>query len=93
MILSDWLQKYERSYAVYQSVVSGLSEKEAHDALNKAIAKDKMHEEAVSVGLLMSILTDPSHAPKVTMNDRIKFDHRWELSGFSQQIVIDSHCS
>jgi integrator complex subunit 3 len=56
-------QRYERAYNYLQEIVSGLGEKEAHDALNNAVCKEKNHEE-VSIGLLMGILTDPNNAPK-----------------------------
>lgn len=56
-------QRYERAYNYLQEIVSGLGEKEAHDALNNAVCKEKNHED-VSIGLLMGILTEPNNAPK-----------------------------
>lgn len=50
-----------------QSIISGLSEKEAHDALNVTVAKDKAHEEVVCLGLLTVILTDPPNSSKVLL--------------------------
>ncbi|KAJ9597651.1 hypothetical protein L9F63_011485, partial [Diploptera punctata] len=55
--------KYERSFNTLQNLISGLSEKEAQNALNNAVCKDKNHEE-VSLGLLFIILTDPQSAAK-----------------------------
>lgn len=55
------LQRYERAYNYFQSLVTDCSEKEAHDALNNAVCKN--HEE-VSLGMLMSILTEPHNAVK-----------------------------
>lgn len=40
-----------------------MSDKEAHDALNNAVCKDKNYEE-VSLGLLVVILTEPQNAAK-----------------------------
>lgn len=60
----DFDEKYERGYQHLQSLISGLSEKEAHDALNNAVCKDKSHEELVSMGLLTVILTEPHNAAK-----------------------------
>ncbi|XP_017875170.1 integrator complex subunit 3 isoform X3 [Ceratina calcarata] len=59
----DLEEKFERCYMVLQNLTTGLSEKEAHDTLNNAVCKDKIHEE-VSLGLLMVILTDPQSAAK-----------------------------
>lgn len=56
-----YFQRYERAYNFFQSLVADCSEKEAHDALNNAVCKN--HEE-VSLGMLMSILTDPHNATK-----------------------------
>lgn len=47
-----------------QSLTAGLSDKETHDALTRAIVKDKGHEE-MSLGLLVTILTEPKNATKV----------------------------
>lgn len=54
-------QRYERAYNYFQSLVADCSEKEAHDALNNAVCKN--HED-VSLGMLMSILTEPHNATK-----------------------------
>lgn len=54
-------QRYERAYNFFQSLVADCSEKEAHDALNNAVCKN--HED-VSLGMLMSILTEPHNAIK-----------------------------
>lgn len=61
-------QKYERSFNTLQNLISGLSEKEAQNALNNAVCKDKNHEE-VSLGLLFVILTEPQSAAKVHINN------------------------
>lgn len=57
----DFDEKLERSYQFVQSITAGLSDKDAHDALNKALLKDKGYEE-VSLGLLVSILSEPQNA-------------------------------
>lgn len=56
-------QKLERSYQFLQSTTAGLSDKDAHEALNKALLKEKGYEE-VSFGLLVTILTEPHNAAK-----------------------------
>ncbi|XP_014244621.1 integrator complex subunit 3 [Cimex lectularius] len=56
-------ERYERSYVGLQSLTSGLSEKDVHDALNSTVAKDKGHED-VCLGLLSVILTEPQNASK-----------------------------
>ncbi|KAJ0175157.1 hypothetical protein K1T71_009298 [Dendrolimus kikuchii] len=57
----DVEERYERAYNFFQSLVADCSEKEAHDALNNAVCKN--HED-VSLGMLMSILTEPHNATK-----------------------------
>ncbi|KAI5651402.1 integrator complex subunit 3 domain-containing protein [Phthorimaea operculella] len=54
-------ERYERAYNFVQSLIADCSEKEAHDALNNAVCKS--HEE-VSLGMLMTILTEPHNAVK-----------------------------
>lgn len=56
-------QKLERSYVFLQSLTAGLSDKDAHDALNNAVLKEKGYEE-ISFGLLVTILTEPQNASK-----------------------------
>ncbi|CAH1974956.1 unnamed protein product [Acanthoscelides obtectus] len=59
----DFDEKLERSYQFLQSTVAGLSDKDAHEALNKALLKEKGYED-VSLGLLVIILTEPHNAAK-----------------------------
>ncbi|KAK4881278.1 hypothetical protein RN001_004597 [Aquatica leii] len=59
----DIEEKFERSYQYVQNLTAGLSDKDAHDALNNALLKEKGHEE-VSLGLLVTILTEPNNAVK-----------------------------
>ncbi|XP_013140527.1 PREDICTED: integrator complex subunit 3 homolog [Papilio polytes] len=54
-------ERYERAYTFLQSLVADCSEKEAHDALNNAVCKN--HED-ISLGMLLSILTEPHNATK-----------------------------
>lgn len=56
-------QKLERSYVYLQSLTAGLSDKDAHDALNNAVVREKGYED-VSFGLLVTILTEPQNAAK-----------------------------
>ena len=58
------MQKCDRAYKHVQSLTAGLSEKETHDVLNKAVANNS-HDQ-VSLGLLVSILIDPQFAPRVS---------------------------
>ncbi|XP_056642787.1 integrator complex subunit 3 homolog [Diorhabda sublineata] len=59
----DLEEKFERSYQFLLSTTAGLSDKDAHEALNKALLKEKGYEE-ISFGLLVTILTEPHNAPK-----------------------------
>ncbi|XP_018305369.1 integrator complex subunit 3 isoform X3 [Mycetomoellerius zeteki] len=59
----DLEEKLERCHSTLQNLITGLSEKEAHDTLNNAVCKDKAYEE-VSLGLLVIILTEPQNAAK-----------------------------
>ncbi|KAL3279677.1 hypothetical protein HHI36_017183 [Cryptolaemus montrouzieri] len=59
----DLEEKLERSYQFLQSIIAGLSDKDAHDAFNRALSKEKGYED-VSLGLLVSILSDPQSAAK-----------------------------
>ncbi|XP_022131165.2 integrator complex subunit 3 homolog [Pieris rapae] len=54
-------ERYEKAYINFQSLVADCSEKEAHDALNNAVCKN--HED-ISLGMLMSILTEPQNSTK-----------------------------
>lgn len=53
----------ERCYQYLQSLTNGLSDKDAHEAINNALLKDKGYED-VSYGLLVTILTEPHNAVK-----------------------------
>ncbi|KAJ1521963.1 hypothetical protein ONE63_002294 [Megalurothrips usitatus] len=55
-------EKCDRAYKHVQNLISGLSEKESHDVLNKAVANNS-HDQ-VSLGLLVAILIDPPVAAK-----------------------------
>lgn len=59
------MQKLEQGHQTLLGLTTGLSEQEAHDALNNAVSRDKAHEEAVCLGLLCVILSDPPNAAKV----------------------------
>ena len=41
------MQKLERSYQFLQSITGGLSDKDAYEALNKALLKEKGYEEVL----------------------------------------------
>ncbi|KAF7280888.1 hypothetical protein GWI33_005436 [Rhynchophorus ferrugineus] len=59
----DTEEKLLRSYQFLQNVRGELSDKDAHEALNKALLKDKGYEE-ICFGLLVSILTEPHNASR-----------------------------
>lgn len=59
------MQKCDRAYKHVQNLISGLSEKESHDVLNKAVANNNNSHDQVSLGLLVGILIDPVNAAKV----------------------------
>ncbi|XP_068912669.1 integrator complex subunit 3 homolog [Tenebrio molitor] len=59
----DLEEKLERSYLFLQNITGGLSDKDAYEALNKALLKEKGYEE-VSLGLLVTILTEPQNAAR-----------------------------
>ncbi|XP_060526894.1 integrator complex subunit 3 homolog [Cylas formicarius] len=87
----DVEEKLLRSYQFLQSVVGGLSDKDAHEALNKALLKEKGYEE-VSFGLLVSILTEPHNASKsyrdLTLITRDGFGH---IVTYLSQLVLDRY--
>lgn len=56
-------EKFERSYKYIQTITAGLGDKDTHDALNNALLKDKGYED-VTLGLMVTILSDPNSASK-----------------------------
>lgn len=56
-------EKFERSYKYVQTITAGLGDKDTHDALNTALLKDKGYED-VTIGLMVTILSDPNIAAK-----------------------------
>ncbi|XP_050303687.1 integrator complex subunit 3 homolog [Anthonomus grandis grandis] len=74
----DTEEKFLRSYQFLQGIRGDLSDKDAHEALNKALLKDKGYEE-VSLGLLVSILIEPHNAARsyrdLTLITRDGFGH------------------
>jgi integrator complex subunit 3 len=62
---NNLFQKFDRCYNLLQNLISGLSDKEANDALNSAISKEARNHDDISIGLLVLILTDPQNAAKV----------------------------
>lgn len=57
-------EKLERSYTYLQSLISGVSEKEAHDALNAAVCKGAQVHDDICSGFLYGILIDPTNAAR-----------------------------
>ncbi|XP_023239440.1 integrator complex subunit 3 isoform X1 [Centruroides vittatus] len=60
----EWEEKYEKCYTTLQSLITGVSEKEAHDALNASVCKASQNHEEVSLGLLVALLTEPPNASR-----------------------------
>ncbi|XP_068694256.1 integrator complex subunit 3-like isoform X2 [Montipora capricornis] len=57
-------EKLEKCHGVLTSVISNLSENEAHDALNQMVCKGPQQYEEASLGLLYIILVEPPAAVK-----------------------------
>ncbi|CAL4137794.1 unnamed protein product, partial [Meganyctiphanes norvegica] len=55
--------KYDKAYNNVINLTRGLSEKEAHDVLNKALDDRKVHDE-ICLGLLVAILSEPANAQR-----------------------------
>ena len=65
------LQKYDKCYQLVQSLVAGVSEKEAHDALNSSVSKSPQAHDDVSHGLLVWLLSEPAASSKVRADGRV----------------------
>ncbi|XP_055710038.1 integrator complex subunit 3 homolog [Phlebotomus papatasi] len=59
----DFEERFERAHQNFVPMTAGLNDKELHDLLATTMAKDKQHED-VSLGMIYTILTDPSQAAK-----------------------------
>uniref|UniRef100_A0A8D2QUU2 Integrator complex subunit 3 n=1 Tax=Zosterops lateralis melanops TaxID=1220523 RepID=A0A8D2QUU2_ZOSLA len=57
-------QRLERCVGIVTSLTSGLSEREANDALNAHICKGTPQHEEICLGLFTLVLTDPAQAQK-----------------------------
>lgn len=57
-------ERYDRCYSSLLSLISGVSEKKAHDALNAEVCKGAQIHEDISLGLLVGVLSDPGSAPQ-----------------------------
>ncbi|XP_041361023.1 integrator complex subunit 3-like [Gigantopelta aegis] len=63
--LKDELEeRLEKCYNTVQSMLAGLSEREANDVLNSHVSKGLAQHEEVQLGLLFSVLVDPKSAAK-----------------------------
>lgn len=60
----DLEERLEKCHGVLMSVISNLSENEAHDALNQMVCKGPQQHEEASLGLLYIILVEPTAALK-----------------------------
>ncbi len=60
------LQRLDKARVVLQRLVGVGSEREAHDALQNAVCRDKSTHDDISLGLLANILTDSGSAQKVS---------------------------
>lgn len=59
------MQKYERGFLLFQSIIAGLSDKEMIDALTTAVNREKSQEESICLGMITVILTEPHNSEKV----------------------------
>ncbi|KAG7161495.1 Integrator complex subunit 3-like [Homarus americanus] len=59
----DLDEKYDKAYNTVINLTRGLTEEESHHALNKSLDDRKVHDE-LCLGLLVSILADPSIASR-----------------------------
>ncbi|UYV77018.1 INTS3 [Cordylochernes scorpioides] len=86
----DCAQKYEQTYVRLQSLISGISENEAHDILNDNIIKG-CHDD-IYLGLLIGILVDPSAAARyyrdLTFVNRDGFS---SITGLINQIILEKY--
>jgi len=57
-------ERLEKCHGVLTSVISNLSENEAHDALNQMVCKGPQQHEEATLGLLYIILVEPAAAAK-----------------------------
>ncbi|XP_064474957.1 integrator complex subunit 3-like [Ornithodoros turicata] len=57
-------EKFERCFTFLQGIISGVSEKEAHDALNAAVCKAAQAHDDINTGFLYGILTDSSNGAR-----------------------------
>eukprot|EP00058_Branchiostoma_floridae_P022599 XP_002608089.1 hypothetical protein BRAFLDRAFT_126263 [Branchiostoma floridae] len=57
-------EKLERCHETYTALVAGLSDREAHDALNAMVCKGMQEHEEITMGLLYSILVESTSAQK-----------------------------
>jgi len=57
-------EKLEKCHMFVVNLVTGLSDREIHDALNQAVCKGAKEHEEISLGLLYTILTEPINSSK-----------------------------
>ncbi|KAK7115612.1 hypothetical protein V1264_001450 [Littorina saxatilis] len=57
-------ERMERANMIYQSIVKGLSDRDANDALNAFVSKGPAQHKDVQLGLLYNILAEPSLSAK-----------------------------
>lgn len=85
------LQKYDKAYNNVISLTRGLTEEESHHALNKALDDRKVHDE-LCLGLLVSILADPSIASRVSTFFFMLLENvisvLWKLAGLFKYFVL-----
>ena len=66
MLYNFLFQKYDKAYNNLVHLTRNLSEKEAHDVMNKNFDDRKVHDETC-LGLLVGILSDPHNATRVSV--------------------------
>ncbi|CAG7833806.1 unnamed protein product [Allacma fusca] len=87
----DWKddieEKFERSRVVLTRLVGNVSEREAHDVLTSAACRDQKTHDDICLGLLATILTEPTLAPKVNFLVGIIRNHFTDVC-MNQQIGL-----
>ncbi|XP_041099037.1 integrator complex subunit 3-like [Polyodon spathula] len=63
-------ERLDRCAAVVTSLISGLSEREANDALTAHVCKGAQQHEEVCLGLFSILLAEPAQAQKVGHHDQ-----------------------
>ncbi|XP_013787418.1 integrator complex subunit 3-like [Limulus polyphemus] len=85
-------EKLERCSSLVTSLISGVSEKEAHDTLNATVSRGVQNHEEVSLGLLVCIFSEPANAPRYYRDlTYITTDGLALVIGYLTQIIVEKY--